>query len=116
MQQRRGSQRIPLELPVEIWWKNRTGGTRQASGKVGNISGNGLFIEISARPRLETPVRFKVLLPQEVTQVPLELLCSGRVVRWNQRGQVQGLGAIIDDYELHPAPRSGPATLTPEGN
>lgn len=116
MQQRRGSERIPIELPVEIQWKNRTGSTRQASGKVGNISGSGVFIEISSRPRLETPVTIKVLLPQGVTQVPVQLLCSGRVVRWNHRGQVQGLGAVIDDYELRPAPRSGPGSLPPGGN
>jgi hypothetical protein len=37
----------------------------------------------------------------------LELLCQGRVVRWNRRGEVQGLGAVIDEYELRPLPQPG---------
>jgi hypothetical protein len=109
MNQRRGSQRVTMELPVEIHWKNRVGGTRQALGKTGDISGSGLFIETSTRPKLSTPVSLKVLLPREVTQVPMELRCWGRVVRWNQRGQSQGLGAVIDEYELCPVQKTEPA-------
>jgi hypothetical protein len=116
MEHRRGSQRMPIEVPVEIRWRSRAGKNRQALGKTGNISGNGLFIEISVRPRLSTPVTMKMELPREVTQVPLELLCSGRVVRWDQRGKVQGVGAVIDEYELRPAPHVRPAYLPSEGN
>lgn len=108
MNQRRSSQRVPMELPVEICWKNRVGGSRQALGKTGDISGSGLFIEISARPQLSTPMTIKVLLPREVTQVPMELRCVGRVVRWNRRGQSHGLGAVIDEYELCPVQKTGP--------
>ena len=107
MNQRRTSQRIPMELPVEIQWKSRAGSLKQATGKTGNISGSGLFIEIPIRLHRATSVMIKVVLPREVTQVPLELLCQGRVVRWNQHGQVQGLGAVIDEYELRPVPRTG---------
>jgi hypothetical protein len=57
------------------------------------------------------------VLPREVTQVPLELLCQGRVVRWNQHGQVQGLGAVIDEYELRPVTRTrSGGKRTPESN
>ncbi len=102
MSQRRASQRIPMELPVEIRWKSRAGSPKQAMGKIGNISGTGLFIEFPVRLRRETSVTIKLLLTREGTQGPLELLCQGRIVRWNQSGQVQGLGAVIDEYELHP--------------
>ena len=105
--QRRTGQRIPVELPVEIQWKSRAGSPKQAMGKIGNISGSGLFIEIPVRLHRATTVTIKVVLPSAATQVPLELLCQGRVVRWNQRGQVQGLGAVIDEYELRPVPRVG---------
>jgi len=98
---------MPMELPVEIQWKSRAGSLKQATGKTGNISGSGLFIEIPIRLHRATSVMIKVVLPREVTQVPLELLCQGRVVRWNQQGQVQGLGAVIDEYELRPVPRTG---------
>ena len=107
MSQRRISKRIPMELPVEIQWKGRAGSQRHAMGKTGNISGSGLFIEIATRLHRATSVKIKVLLPREVTQVQLELLCEGRVVRWNRHGQVQGLGAVIDEYELRPVSRTG---------
>lgn len=117
MQQLRASQRIAIELPVEIRWRSRAGARRQARGKTGNISGSGLFIKVPVRPHRATAVTIKVLLPREVTQVPLELLCQGRVVRWSQRGQTQGLGAVIDEYELRPAKRAGPACKLPrKGN
>lgn len=106
MSQRRTSKRIPMELPVEIRWKNRAGSLRQAMGKTGNISGSGLFIEMATRLHRATSVMIRVTLPREVTQVPLELLCQGRVVRWNQHGKVQGLGAVIDEYELRPLSRT----------
>jgi len=107
MNQRRTSQRISMELPVEIQWKSRAGGVKQARGKTGNISGSGVFIEIPIRLHRATSVKIKMVLPKEVTQVPLELLCQGRVVRWNHHGQVQGLGAVIDEYELRPMSRTG---------
>jgi hypothetical protein len=109
MQQLRASQRIAIKLPVEITWKGRAGAHRRVRGKTGNISGSGLFIEVPVRPQPATPVTIKVMLPREVTQVPLELLCQGRVVRWSQRGKTQGLGAVIDEYELRRVRRTGSA-------
>ncbi len=116
MNQRRTSQRIQMELPVEIQWKSRAGGLKQARGKTGNISGSGLLIEIPIRLHRATSVKIKVVLPKEVTQVPLELLCQGRVVRWNHHGQVQGLGAVIDEYELRPVPQPGSRGKHPPGS
>src|SRR5579872_2590801 len=107
LNQRRTSKRMEMELPVEIRWKSRSGSQKQAMGKTGNISGSGLFIEIPVRLQRATSVKIKVMLPPEVTKVPLELLCQGRVVRWNQHGQVQGLGAVIDEYELRPVSKTG---------
>lgn len=107
MNQQRTSQRIPMELPVEIRWKSRAGSQKQATGKTGNISGSGLFIEVPIRLHRATSVSIKVMIPREAAQTPLELLCKGRVVRWNRRGQVQGLGAVIDEYELRPMPPTG---------
>jgi len=96
-----------MELPVEIQWKGRAGSPKRAVGKTDNISGSGLFIELPIRLERTTSVMIKVILPSDATQVPLELLCQARVVRWDRRGQGQGIGAVIDEYELRPAPRSG---------
>jgi len=108
MNQRRTGQRITMGLPVEIRWTSRTGSEKQAIGKTGNISGSGLFIEIPVRLQRETAFTMKVMLPRKKSQGPLELLCQGRVVRWNRRGEVQGLGAVIDEYELRPLPQPDP--------
>jgi hypothetical protein len=107
MNQPRTGQRFPMKLPVEIQWKSPAGSLRKASGKTANISGGGLFVEIPIRLRRVTSITIKVVLPPEVTHVPLELLCKGRVVRWDQQGQVQGVGVTIDEYELRPVPRTG---------
>ncbi len=94
-----------MGLPVEIRWINRAGSEKQAVGRTGNISGNGLFIEIPVRLQRETAFTMRVELPRKPAQGPLELLCQGRVVRWNRRGEAQGLGAVIDQYELRPMPK-----------
>ena len=107
MTQRRTSQRIPMELPVEIRWKSSAGSPKQAKGKTGNISGSGLFIALPVRLHPATSVMIRLRFPREVTHVPLELMCQGRVVRWDHHGQVQGMGAVIDEYELRPVPRTG---------
>jgi len=95
-----------MELPLEIRWKSRAGNLKHAMGKTGNISGSGLFIEVGTRLQRATSVMIKVKLPPEVTKVPLELFCKGRVVRWDHHGQIQGVGAVIDEYELRPVKRA----------
>lgn len=102
MDERRVSQRIPMELPIEIRWKTRAGSLKQAMGKTGNISGNGLFVEFPVHLQRKTAVTVKVVLPREGGHVPLELSCQGRVVRWKQDGRIEGLCVIIDEYKLRP--------------
>jgi hypothetical protein len=100
----RAYRRIPVALPVSLRWRTPAGAERQIRGKTENVSGAGLFVVAPVRLRRETPISFTVLLPQEVTRVPIELACQGRVVRSSRVGEVSGFGAIIDKYELRPAP------------
>jgi len=99
----RAGVRMPLELPAELRWKNERGVTRRVRGKTGSISGNGLLVTVPVRPPRKTPIFFTITLPQEVTKVPLDLECRGRVVRLYQHGQSSAVGAIIDDYKLRTA-------------
>jgi hypothetical protein len=101
----RSGARIPLELPVEITWKNRSGRPQRAQGKTATMSGNGLYLTIPVRLRALTPISISVTLPVEITGKPLHLLCEGRVVKQEKSGPVAGLGAIIDDYRFRPAQR-----------
>ena len=113
MNKPRTGQRFLLKLPVEIQWKSPAGGRRKATGMIRDISSNGVFIDIPVRVPPATPISMKTVLPLEVTRVPVELLCKGRVVRWNEHGPVQGLGVTIDEYDLHPMPRTGSAVKLP---
>ena len=91
-----------MELPVEISWENRAGSKRQAKGTTGNISGSGLLIESPTRLPNGTSIMIKVQLPPAVTKAPMELWCQARVVRGKQHSQSDGVGAVIDEYELRP--------------
>lgn len=92
--------RIPVQLPVEITWKNRAGHPKHAHGTTATMSGNGLFMETPIRLRASTPISIAVTLPVELTGRRLELLCTGRVVKQERDGASHGLGAIIDDYRF----------------
>lgn len=105
MRQLRTSLRIPVELPIEVRWKSHSGNYRQVRGKTGNISGTGLLMTVPLRPRRATPITMIVDLPVEVTHSPLELHCQGRVVYCKREGDLLGVAAVIDAYELRPARR-----------
>lgn len=96
----RGGTRIAVELPVQIRWKTQAGIERSAQGKTESMSGNGVFILVPVRLRHDTRIQFTVSLPAEVTRVPIEIQCEGRVVRQQKGCTVTGLGVVIDDYQL----------------
>lgn len=102
----RGGTRIPIELPVQIQWRGRKGGQRFAYGKTGSMSGNGLLIIAPLRLRHDMPIAITVSLPTEVTNVPVQLRCAGRVVRQQRVGASSGVGVVIDDYRLAAVDRS----------
>jgi hypothetical protein len=101
----RSGARIPVELPVEITWKNRGGRPQRAQGKTATMSGNGLLMSIPVRLRASTPISITVSLPVEITGRPLQIFCQGRVVKQDKSSPVSGLGAIIDDYRFRPTQR-----------
>jgi hypothetical protein len=108
MNKPRTGQRFSLKLPVEVQWRSPAGDLRKSTGKIRDISGSGIFIDIPIRVPRATNISINAVLPLKVAGVPLKLLCKGRVVRWNEEGQVQGVGATIDEYEVRPRPRNGP--------
>jgi hypothetical protein len=112
MKQPRAGIRIPLELSARVRWKSPRGSPRQVEGKTCNISGNGLLVTLPIRPRPKTSIAIVVSLPSELTHVPVELSCQGRVVRWEQKGNHRGMGAIIDEYELRPVGRRPRGSLS----
>lgn len=53
---------------------------------------------------LGTKINVTINLPVEITKVPVELSCLGRVVRKSSMGKGQGISAIIEDFRLRPSP------------
>ncbi len=99
----RAGTRIPVQLPVQIRWKSPAGIERFVQGKTGSMSGNGLFIMAPLRLRHDMPITLTITLPAEITKVPMQLHCVGRVVRRHRTGTSAGLGVVIDDYHLSAA-------------
>jgi hypothetical protein len=101
MRDRRAAVRLPMKLPVLIGWETGRGRYRETQANTANLSSNGLLLLTPTRFRAYTPVHCRVFLPDAGTGV--ELLCRGRVVRHTGAGEVLGVAAIIDDYELRRA-------------
>jgi len=100
MVERRQGKRYPLSLPVQVRWKARGRRVGRAQGKIGDISSSGLLVVIPNRLPLGTAINVTINLPVELTKVPVELSCLGRVVRKSRMGKGQGISAIIEDFQL----------------
>ncbi len=102
MRERRQGKRYPLMLPVQVQWKARRGSAGRAQGRTGDMSSSGLLVVMPTPLPLGTTINVTINLPIELTKVPVELSCLGRVVRKSRMGKNQGIGAIIEDFQLRP--------------
>jgi len=102
MIERRQGKRYPLKLPAEVRWKAPGKGACRAQGEVGDISSSGLLVVIPNHLPLGTTINVTINLPVELTKAPVELNCTGRVVRKSHIGKGQGISAIIEDFQLRP--------------
>jgi hypothetical protein len=67
------------------------------------MSSSGLLVVIPNPLPLGTTINVTINLPIELTKVPVELSCLGRVVRKSRMGKGQGISAIIEDFQLRPS-------------
>jgi len=105
MLERRQGRRYPLKLPAQVRWKARGKSVRGAQGETGDISASGLLVVIPNHLPLGTIINVTIHLPVELTKVPVELSCQGRVVRKSRMAKGQGISATIEDFELRPSPQ-----------
>jgi hypothetical protein len=112
MLERRQDKRYALRLPARVRWKAPGGSVGRAQGKTGDVSSSGLLVELPTALPVGTTINVTINLPVALTKVPVELSCVGRVVRKNRRGKIQGIAAIIEDFELR-APRLKAAKTLP---
>ena len=119
MLERRQGKRYPLRLPAQVRWKARGRSVGRAQGRTGDISSSGLLIVMPSPLPLGTTINVTINLPIELTKVPVELSCQGRVVRKSRMGKNQGIGAIIEDFELRAsrlkAAKTLPSSTAPAG-
>jgi hypothetical protein len=93
-----------VDLPVKVRWKTRPGKVRQIQGEIKTMSGNGVFMRLPSQLRPNTKISLTVILPTEITRIPLKLCCQARVVRQTRVSTYPfGVGAIIDDYQIRTA-------------
>ena len=111
MLERRQDKRYALKLPVQVRWKAQRGSVGRAQGKIGDVSSSGLLVEMPNRLPVGTTINVTINLPVEVTKVPVELSCLGRVVRKSRMGKNQGIAAIIEDFELRASRLKAAKTL-----
>jgi len=102
MLERRQDKRYPLTLPARIRWKAPRGSVGRAEVKTGDLSSTGILVVMPSPLPLGTAINVTINLPIELTKIPVELTCLGRVVRKRRMGKSQGIGAIIEDFQLRP--------------
>ena len=102
MLERRQGKRYALRLPARVRWKVRGGSVGRAQGKTGDVSSSGLLVELPNALPVGTTINVTIDLPIALTKVPVDLACLGRVVRKSRMGKNQGIGAIIEDFQLRP--------------
>ena len=119
MRERRQGKRYALRLPAQVRWKPRWGSVGRAQGKTGDVSSSGFLLVTPSPLPVGTTINVTINLPLELTKVPVELSCLGRVVRKSRRGENQGIAAIIEDFELrHSRPKAAktlPSRTVPAG-
>lgn len=113
MNERRQSTRYPLKLPAEVSWKAHGRSAGRVRGEIGDISSIGLFVVIPKRLPIGNTINVTINLPVELTRVPVELSCVGRVVRKSPMGEGQGISAIIEDFNLRPSRQKAAKAQSP---
>ena len=86
---RRKALRLPVQVPVEFWWRNYTEGTvSRGEGRSYDVSDLGAFILADACPPQGTKVRYKLYLSGNDDTQALET--EGKVVRVEQADSGEG--------------------------
>jgi len=104
MQERRRSQRFPIEQTVSISLGN---GGHAVRGVVQDISSGGAFIRCNRMLALGSNVDVILALPPEITHAgSMRALCISRVVRIERRGQHGKIGVALEFLDMQLLPEA----------
>lgn len=90
-----------MRLPLTVRWANE-GVVGEAVTEAREVSSGGLYFQLPAGLRPDSPVEIVMVLPHELTQAgPVCVRCQGRVVRneIDQSGKI-GLAVATARYEF----------------
>jgi len=93
----RNSVRFPLQLQVTL---NTPRGEFRA--KTRDISAGGVLFHLESAIEVGSLVEFAIEMPAEMlgTDSPVEVNCTGRVVRCLRDATGQGVAVVIDEYHF----------------
>ena len=96
--------RIPLKVPVVLFWRDEDGSRRRARGFTRDLSPGGIFLLAPRCPPPGTTVGLEAYLPPLSPPAPRWLMqVRGRVVRLESQPNgdgLAGLAAVSDDMVL----------------
>jgi hypothetical protein len=94
----RKEERFEIEVAVKL-----EGG---GDGVARNVSASGIFFETDAALEAGQAVKFSLEF-EDFPSGPIEVNCSARVVRVEERGAGRGVGAEIESFEFRAVPGAG---------
>jgi len=102
-QERRGTRRFGLRLPVSVNYNQST--TQDAAATSRDVSARGICFYVDSAVEAGAPIEFTLTLPPEITLTEsIHVRCKGKVVRVDEPGQdgKVAVAAVIEEYEFLP--------------
>ena len=97
--EKRNIKRFSLSLPVVV--QNIEGGSGELRGITRDVSSRGAFVYLESNASEGAAIEFLMTLPTEVTLAePIQVLCSGKVVRVEQSPAKAGIAVAIESYDF----------------
>src|SRR2546422_4826889 len=97
--ERRQASRIRVELPVEVMLPDQS---EIRSGITRDVSASGMFYETEHALPLGVAIRVVLPLERGLPELPLRVLCEGRVVRMESREGKAGVAVAFTSYRFEP--------------
>ena len=103
VQEKRGTRRFALRLPVSVTYD--TNGGQDKAAQTRDVSSRGICFYLDSSIVAGSPIEFTLTLPPEITLTEsIHVRCKGKVVRVDS-GSPDGkmaVAAVIDEYEFLP--------------
>ena len=100
--ERRQASRIRVVLPVDVMLPEQPEQSETRRGITRDVSASGMFYETEHVLPFGEQIRVVLLFKQGLPEVPLRVLCEGRVVRVEPREGKAGVAVAFTSYRFEP--------------